>query len=253
MRDLYEPSTYDIVPAFRSATTRVKDVAQRTRQAREATLVIACPAAEGGRWIGEFQDAFAVCGVAERMALEQATVNLKPEILVVDLALTGLRRARGLRDIHLLSPETKIVVLTDTPTEREGIFALKAGARAYCARTIEPASLKKAVIAVQHGEIWAPRNLVPGLVAELVSLIDSREKDGNQPKPACCLASLTERQRLVADLISRGASNKEIGSRLNITERTVKAHLTEAFRNVGVSGRLELALLLQRQSRASGD
>jgi DNA-binding NarL/FixJ family response regulator len=72
-------------------------------------------------------------------------------------------------------------------------------------------------------------------------------------KPACCLASLTERQRLVADLISRGASNKEIGSRLNITERTVKAHLTETFRNVGVSGRLELALLLQRQSRASGD
>jgi len=50
---------------------------------------------------------------------------------------------------------------------------------------------------------------------------------------------------MIADLISRGACNKEIANRLKISERTVKAHLTEAFRNVGVSDRLQLALLLK--------
>lgn len=253
MRDLHNSSADEIVPAFESATTRGSGLAHRARRPREATLVMACPVAEGRRWIREFQEAFAVCGVAEVRALEQAMANITPDVLIVDLALPGLHGARGLRDIRQSSPATKIVALTDNPTEREGVLALKAGARAYCPRTIEPANLKKAVTAVQNGEIWAPRKLVPGLVAELVSLTESREKDGYQPRPGCRLESLTERQRVVADLICMGASNKEIGNRLNITERTVKAHLTEAFRNVGVSGRLELALLLQGRSRAAGD
>ncbi len=100
-------------------------------------------------------------------------------------------------------------------------------------------------MAVLKGEIWAPRRLVPGLIAELVSLIANRKKEGLQPKLGPGLESLTERQRAVADLIGGGASNKEVAERLKISERTVKAHLTGAFRNLGVSDRLQLALLLQ--------
>ena len=197
------------------------------------------------RWVLHLQADWAICEVGERKTLARIMVKLKPDILVVDLALPGLRRVRGLGDIQQLSPLTKIVALTDSPDEIEGMFALKAGARGYCSRVIDAEHLKKAVAAVQQGEIWAPRRLVPGLVAELVSLAGRRRKGRPRVSSDPRLARLTERQRTVAGLISRGASNKEVADRLKVSERTVKAHLTAAFRNVGVSNRLQLTLLFQ--------
>ena len=254
MQNLYDALTGATGPELKTTTTRVKRLAPRERPAKKATLVMACPLGESNqRWIRELKVAFALCEVTDLRALEQAMASLKPDVLVVDLAFPGLRRVRGLRDIQRLNPATKMVALADAPADEEGIFALKAGATGYCACAIDPAELMKAVTAVQKGEIWASRKLVRGLIAELVSLVDNLKQEGRQPKRDPRIESLTKRQRVVADLISRGASNKEIGNRLNISERTVKAHLTEAFRSVGVSDRLHLALLFQGHSRAPGD
>jgi DNA-binding NarL/FixJ family response regulator len=228
------------------------DLLSRPSRATEGTLVVASALTESRRrWGQRLREGLAVCEVTERRALERIMVNLKPDVLVVDLDLPGLRRLRGLEVIQRLSPSTKILALCETPAESEGVLALKSGARGYCTRTIEPEHLKKAVTAIQQGEIWATRKLVPGLIAELRSLIARRKQRGLRPKADSTLECLTDRQRMVAVLISKGASNKEIATRLKISERTVKAHLTGAFRNVGVSDRLRLALLLQRQSRSS--
>lgn len=143
-----------------------------------------------------------------------------------------------------MSLSTKTLVLTDTPAESEGIAALKAGARGYYSRAIDPAQLRKAVEVIQQGEIWLQRKLIPNLVAELMSLMERRQREP-EVNPDARLEGLTVRQRLVADLIGRGACNKEIAAQLNTTERTVKAHLTETFRNLGVSDRLQLALLVK--------
>ena len=235
------------------------DCVQLARSAKEATIVMACPMVGGyGHWVQALQEKFAICEVAERRALERVVANLKPDVLVVDLALPGLRRVRGLRDIRRLNPSTKIIALTDAPAEEEGMLALKAGAKGYCAHTMKPEAFKKAVIAIRNGEIWAPRHLLRVLIAELVALVDSRDivdsrdNEAIQVMPDSRLKGLTARQRVVAHMISRGASNKEIGNRLNICERTVKAHVTEAFRNAGVSDRLHLALLLLGHSHAPG-
>ena len=254
MQNLYDALTGATGPELKTTTTRVKRLAPRERPAKKATLVMACPLAESNqRWIRELKVAFAVCEVTDLRALEQAMASLKPDVLVVDLALPGLRRVRGLRGIQRLNPATKMVALADAPADEEGGVVLKAGATGYCACAIEPVELMKAVTAVQKGEIWASRKVVRGLIAELVALVDGLKQQGLQPKVDPRIESLTKRQRVVADLISRGASNKEIGNRLNISERTVKAHLTEAFRSVGVSDRLHLALLFQGHSRAPGD
>jgi DNA-binding NarL/FixJ family response regulator len=214
--------------------------------------VVASPVAENRRrWTRGLRQAFFVCDVAGRTALERAMAMFQPDVILVDLTLPGLRGVRGLRDIQRVCPSTKIVALTDASTDSEGVLALKAGVRGYCGRTIEPEHLVKAVTAVQKGEIWAPRKLVPGLLAELLSLIDSSKRKLLRSAGAR-LGRLTARQRVVADLISGGASNKEIAERLKISERTVKAHLTEAFRNVGVSDRLQLALLVKEQPRGPG-
>ncbi len=225
---------------------RGKELPQSTRRAGKATVVMASALAESRkRWVQRLQETVAVCEVTERRALQQVVAYLQPDILIVDLALPGLRRVSGLRDIQRSSPSTKILALTETLAEGEGLLALKAGVKGYCARTIALEHLKQAVAAVQKGEIWVSRKLVPALVAELLSLVDSREREELQLDLDPRLGSLTARQRMIADLISRGACNKEIANRLKISERTVKAHLTEAFRNVGVSDRLQLALLLK--------
>jgi two-component system nitrate/nitrite response regulator NarL len=217
----------------------------RSRDA-DPTVVIASALSESRRrWVRHLQERVTVCEVTERRALERIMASLKPEVLVVDLDLPGFRRVRGLRVVQELSPSTKILALAETPADDEGIVALKAGARGYCARGIDPEHLKRAVSAIQHGEIWAPRKLLPGLIDELLSMVSRRSSARLRPMPSPSLRALTERQRRVAVLIAKGASNKEIASRLSISERTVKAHLTGAFRTVGVSDRLQLALLVQ--------
>lgn len=203
--------------------------------------------------MGELQVAFAVCEVTERRALELVMQNLKPEVLIVDLALSGLGRVRGIREVRRFSTSTTIIAVTDLPNNDEGMLALKAGARGYCSTSISGVDVKKAIGVIAKGEIWASREIVRAMVAELVSIADSLAQQGTDVPAHSRLESLTKRQRIVAKLISSGASNKEIGNRLNISERTVKAHLTEAFRTVGVSDRLNLALLFQAHPNLSGN
>jgi len=147
-----------------------------------------------------------------------------------------------------LSLSTKTLVLTDAPADSEGVFALKAGAKGYYTRAIEPANLKKAVETVQKGEIWVRRDLVTRLVAEVRSLAE-RGRSLQATKRRRGLDRLTARQRIIAGLIARGASNGAIAKQLAITESTVKAHVTAIFRNLGISNRLQLALLLNRHTR----
>ncbi len=234
-----------------STRQRGKGIAQSARLPRQATLVIASVlAGSRRRWSRTLGEAFVVCEVADRKTLEQIIADLKPDVAVVDLALPGLGGVGVVRSLRRLSPSTKILVVTNAPGDGEGAAALKSGVKGYCRRTIDPGRLKKAVEAIQSGKIWAPLKLLPGLIAELLSLVNGHEEAG-PPKPDC-ISGLTARQRAVADLISQGAKNKEIASRLEISERTVKAHLTEVFRNVGVTDRLQLALLLKGYPPATG-
>ena len=89
----------------------------------KATVVIASGVAESRwRWSRRLEETFAVCEVAERRALEQVAANLKPSVLILDLALPRLRRAHGLPAILHLSPSTKTLVLTDVLADSEGIL-----------------------------------------------------------------------------------------------------------------------------------
>jgi len=215
----------------------------------KATLLIASAEAESReRWGGSLKEEFSVSEVAKRGTLEQVMASLRPDVLVLDLALPRLGRLRGLPSIRRLSLSTKTLVLTDAPAENEGVFALKAGAKGYYTRAIEPANLKKAVETVQKGEIWVQRELVTRLVAEVRSLSE-RRGSRRVGKSGRGLDRLTARQRLIAGLIAEGASNGAIARQLEITESTVKAHVTAMFRNLGISNRLQLALLLNGHAR----
>jgi DNA-binding NarL/FixJ family response regulator len=202
------------------------------------------------RWELRLQEACAICEVAERRALEQIMRHLEPHVLLLDLCLPGLGGVRQLSRIQRLSPQTKIIALAPRADDREGLAALEAGAMGYCGRDIEPGQLRKAVEGVEAGEIWIQRRLVTALLDALRSMKQSARK--HSPRGSSRLQGLTPRGYQVAELITAGARNKEIAQQLNITERTVKAHLTELFRNLKVSDRLQLAVLLNREGLRSG-
>jgi len=191
---------------------------------------------------------YSIHETADRGELERGMVGRRPAAVLLDIGLPGLGGASGIASIQKLRAAAKIIVLTGAPDEREGIAILKAGARGYCHRDIDGALLEKATDVVLKGEIWVGRKLIPHLLEELTVLTEQRRRD-TPGKGDERLGRVTPRERQIVDLLSAGASNKEIAKRLNVTERTVKAHLTAIFRKLGLSGRLQLALFALEHGR----
>lgn len=196
------------------------------------------------------QRGYTIHEVADRGELERAMIDRRPAAVLLDLALAGLGGAAGIAHVQQAQANTRLIVLTGAPDEREGIAVLKAGARGYCHRDIDGPLLEKATDVVLKGEIWVGRKLIPHLLEELTALTEQRRREAPDRSDER-LGRVTPRERQIVDLLSAGASNKEIAKRLNVTERTVKAHLTAIFRKLGLSGRLQLALFALEHGRSS--
>jgi two-component system NarL family response regulator len=158
---------------------------------------------------------------------------------------------KGVAALRTLRPATKIIVLASRPDEKVGLTALKMGAQGYCDRAITPALLGKALDAVQNGEIWVGRKLTSHLLDELSALAGASEQKDAVASMDSRLNRLTRRERDIVGELGVGASNKEIAQKLAVTERTVKAHLTAAFRKLETSGRLQAALLMVEHTRSA--
>lgn len=141
-----------------------------------------------------------------------------------------------------------LIVGTDWSEDKQ-IYALVAGCYGYCEANVAPELLAKAVKSVLKGDVWIPRHLAPRIVGMLARL--SPAVNATESIRADCsrnIELLTQRERDVARMLGEGLSNKLIASMLNISERTVKAHLTSIFQKLDVQDRLQLALLLKDHS-----
>ena len=176
-----------------------------------------------------------------RAELESLLAKPGPQLLLLDLELAALGGVVGASELIGQHPGARVVVLSRAPSEDEGISVLRCGARGYCNAYIDPRLLEKVISTVQAGEVWAGRKLID----RLVELIASNAV--LQPRPNfdhAAFDGLTPREREIAVLVGEGVSNKVIARRLDITERTVKAHLGAVFAKLGLPGRLQLALLV---------
>jgi DNA-binding NarL/FixJ family response regulator len=205
-------------------------------------LVASASAALRKRWSQGLRG-FAIQEADQRAALEQSIVQVGPAVVFIDLALPGLGGLSGVPAIQRLNPTAKIVLLAGEANEGEAVFALVAGARGYCQRNIGPSLVRKATEVVQRGEIWIGSRVIPLLLKNLTGLTPVARDDARSAAEGP-FDSLAPRERQIAELVGAGSNNKEIAARLNITEATVKAHLTSVFRKLNVSDRLRLALFV---------
>jgi two-component system NarL family response regulator len=191
-------------------------------------------------WERALQGMAGILAVRQFDSLKEGMARVAPRILVLDLELPGLDGARGVAALRRASPGTRITVLSAVVSDELEIALFKLGVRGCARRDTDPQLLKRIVLAIEQGEMWIRRAIMPRLVDEL----GARNRPDIYPPSAAGdeLALLTEREREIVRLIGNGESNKEIARELCITERTVKAHLTGIFRKLGVADRVRLAL-----------
>ena len=178
-------------------------------------------------------------------SLRDEMVRVKPEVLLLDHEFPQLDGARGIVGLRRLSPGTKIVMLSGSTSDDEEWAFFRAGARGCCRSDIDSESLKTLVVAVQQGELWIRRTLTYRLLEQLEGA-SNKKIDRTY---LGLLASLTQREYEISVRVSIGENNKRIAQALKITERTVKAHLTEVYRKLGDVDRLKLALILTGDER----
>lgn len=166
-------------------------------------------------------------------------VSLCPDILVLDVSMP---RKSGLEALRELGDRARVRTLILTASiDRCGMLtALQLGARGVVLKTTASDILIEALRAVSAGDYWVDRDRVSNFVDVLRKL--------NSPvTPTGDPYGLTERQREILLGVVEGMNNREIAKRLDISEHTVKHHLTQVFNKTGVSTRLELALLATQQ------
>lgn len=132
------------------------------------------------------------------------------------------------------------VVLSTIPTVSEAMLALTAGAKAYANAHAGEKNLQQIADIVQDGGIWVGEDLMQ----LLVSTLSRAQAAKASVKPKVWLEKISKREAEVVAAVAAGASNKVVAKQLDISERTVKAHLSAIFEKLGVTDRLKLVLLV---------
>ena len=184
-----------------------------------------------GQWRESWQEAFpgAQCARLDAPPTDALVVFiLLPSGQTPDQLVRHLRKRLG---------RQALVVMADEPDDDAALTALAAGAVGYCNAHAAPEVLQQVALAVQHGSIWVGQSLMQRLLGATARIsLPNREQTWRDP--------LTAREQETALLLARGASNKEIARDLNITERTVKAHVSALLEKLGARDRLQLSLII---------
>lgn len=199
---------------------------------------------EGLRTFLALQDGIEVVGEAVdgEEAVAQAQ-RLAPDVILMDLVMPRLDGVGAMRALRASAPESRVIVLTSFLEDDRLLPAIRAGAAGYLLKNVEPAELARAIRAARAGEVL----IDPSVAARLVQAIGEPLASGT-PGPE----RLTRREREVLELIAAGRSNKRIALELEVSEKTVKAHVGHVLAKLGVSDRTQAALLAVRDGLVGG-
>jgi two-component system nitrate/nitrite response regulator NarL len=161
-------------------------------------------------------------------------VELKPDILLLDLLMPEKDGLGVLGEINFESVSTRVIVLTASDDDRDVIRAMRLGARGVVLKQSASDLLLKSIRKVHEGEVWLDNRITADVIEAFKR---SAEAGQRHEKPV-----LSDREMEIVQLVAQGFGNREIGEKLFISEQTVKNHVHNIFDKLGLSARLELAL-----------
>lgn len=179
------------------------------------------------RLLGSVEDIEVVATAIDGPDAVRLADEHRPDVILMDLRMPGMDGSEATRRVLENDPTPQVVILTSFSERDEILTALDAGAIGYLLKDAEPDELIRGIRAAAQGESpLAPR--------AARTLIGSRSGAPSHP--------LSDREREVLGLVTRGLSNKLIARELGISEKTVKAHLTTIFQRIGVTDRVQAAM-----------
>ena len=171
----------------------------------------------------------------------QEALNLlkktRPDVILMDIEMSEMDGITATSKIKRISPHTNIVILTDYADDPHIFEAIKAGAMGYLLKNASIGEVVEAIHRVYKGEAFIQPNITTKVLKEFVLLDKRKIKDGDK-----FYNDLTEREKEILRLITLGGTNKEIGQKLGITEKTVKNHISSIFSTLHVNNRTQAAI-----------
>ncbi|MGW1591708.1 response regulator [Streptomyces sp. NPDC002386] len=190
--------------------------------------------------------------VGEAGTAEQALVRvpaLRPRVAVLDVRLPDGDGVSVCRELRSRMPELACLMLTSFDDEEALLDAIMAGASGYVLKQIRGSDLVSAVRTVARGQSL----LDPSATARLMARLRGDQEPEEEPDE---LPGLTDREREILALIGEGLTNRQIGQRLYLAEKTVKNHISRLLAKLGVERRVQAAVIATqvtgRQKRAGG-
>lgn len=194
---------------------------------------------EGIKQLLEFDDNLKVIDQASNGSecLEKI-MNPSIDVVILDINLPDITGTRLLKEIKRSRRGLKVLMLTVHNEMEYLLESLDSGCDGYILKDSDSNELVKAIKAVYSGEKYIQPDLVPSLNARLLK----REVDSDKSK------EITKRERQILISIAQGKSNKDIADSFDISERTVKNHITSLFKKIGVSDRTQAAVFAIRNN-----
>ena len=201
---------------------------------------------QGLRSILETEEGFRVIGEAAtgREAVRYA-LSTRPDVILMDIQMPELDGVAATKTILDEFPAARVIILTMYRQDRYVFEAIKAGARGYMLKDADADDLISAIRRVAEGETL--------LNAEMAaSILDEFNKAKEVPEhPEHPISELTEREAAILRLLAQGASNQEIATDLNVSEKTVRNRLSEIFSKLRLNNRTQAALYALREGIAT--
>lgn len=164
--------------------------------------------------------------------------NVKPDVLLLDINMPKMNGLEVLQNFKTQRKKINVLVLTVHNEVEYLMKAVDIGVNGYILKDSESAELKKAIFSVADGETYIQPSLIPTLNSKMI------EKNKDEGK----IDSLTKRELEVLKLLSVGMFNKEVAEKLNISERTVKNHISNIFKKLEVTDRTQAAVFAIRNN-----
>ena len=191
---------------------------------------------------------FAVLGATGSVEGLRELLREQPDLLVMDLRMKPLDGLAMLEQIRKEGCSTPAVILTMSDSEIDLANAIRAGVRGYLLKDMAPEEVVDAIRRVAAGELV----VAPTMTIKMIEMLRG-DQPGEEPKNS--LKLLTEREREILQLLSRGESNKAIAQTLSISYDTVKQHVRHILTKLNLSSRVKAAVLftVEQQAQNSDD